>query len=83
MRAKIYITQVDNDNFFNQKLPTWRNGFCYIERNLTVIDDPHGYMKYGEYGTIKANGKLLIVSGDPTAGMSIDGVVTINPGTML
>jgi hypothetical protein len=52
MKSKIYITQRDNDRFFKQKLPTWRNGFCYIQRKVTLESDPHDVYPEGEYGYI-------------------------------
>ena len=30
----IYISQEDNDAYFNQRLPTWRDGYCYIKRSI-------------------------------------------------
>jgi len=36
-QQKIYISQIDNDNYFEQKLPTWRDGFCYISRTVYNI----------------------------------------------
>lgn len=62
MRSKIYITQRDNDRFFNQKLPTYRNGFCYIERNVTLTDDPGEVYPAGEYGFIAVkNAKVFVI----------------------
>lgn len=62
MKKKIYITSKDNDQF-GQKLPTFRDGFCYIERNVKIIDDPDGIYDKGEYGTVKICGKTAIVVG--------------------
>lgn len=61
MKAKIYITQCSNDNYFAQKLPTFRNGFCYIERKVTFIADPDGVYDEGEYGYINVKGEKIIV----------------------
>ncbi len=61
--AKIYIRQQDNDHFFGQKLPTFRNGFCYIERKVTLVADPLNVYDDGEFGYITANGKKLVVIG--------------------
>ncbi len=62
-QVKIYITQADNDQHFSQRLPTWRNGFCYITRKVTFIEDPDGAYDFGEYGQIKVNGQLVTVVG--------------------
>jgi hypothetical protein len=61
MKAKIYITQRSNDKYFAQKLPTFRNGFCYIERKVTFISDPDGVYDEGEYGYINVQGQKVIV----------------------
>lgn len=62
--AKIYVTQRDNDKYFAQKLPTFRHGFCYIERKVTFTEDPHGVYGSGEHGYIKVGGKQVFVVGD-------------------
>lgn len=64
MKAKIYCTQRDNDRYFNQKLPTFRNGFCYIERKVTFTPDPSGVYFEGEYGYITVGGEKVFVVGD-------------------
>ena len=64
MKAKIYVRQQDNDRFFNQKLSTFRNGFCYIERKVTFIPDPHNCYDDGQYGYITVGGKQVIVIGE-------------------
>ena len=61
MKAQIYITQRDNDKHFGQKLSTFRNGFCYIERNVTFEDDPSGVYESYEHGYIKVAGKKVAV----------------------
>lgn len=61
MKARIYITQRDNDKHFAQKLPTFRNGFCYIERNVTFEADPAGVYDADEHGYIKVGGKKVSV----------------------
>ena len=61
MKSKIYLTQKANDKYFAQKLPTFRNGFCYIERNVTFIPDPSEVYDEGEYGYIKVQGQKVIV----------------------
>jgi hypothetical protein len=48
MKSKIFIVQRDNDKYFKQKLPTWRNGFCEIVRNVTIEKDPHDIYQDGE-----------------------------------
>jgi hypothetical protein len=73
IKAKIHVTQAENDEYFGQKLPTWRNGFCFIERTVTVSDDPIDMYAQGEYGTIRVGGRLVIVAGDPATGMEILG----------
>lgn len=41
MKEKVRISQTENDRFFNQKLPTFRWGFCVIERAVTgQTEDP-------------------------------------------
>ena len=62
MKAKIHITQRDNDKYFKQKLPTWRNGFCEISRNVTLENDPHGIYEDGEFGYITAYGRKIYVT---------------------
>lgn len=61
MKVRVYITQASNDKFFDQKLPTWRNSFCFIERKLYALPDPDDL--YPVYGYIKVGDKKLIVSG--------------------
>ena len=61
MKAKIYITQRSNDKYFAQKLPTFRNGFCYIDRKVTFVADPDAVYDEGEYGYIKVQGQKVIV----------------------
>jgi hypothetical protein len=73
--AKIYITQADNDKYFGQKLPTWRDAFCYISRKVTLMSDPDEIYDDGEYGILKTqNGQALIVTGDPKTGMDVGGI---------
>ena len=59
--AKIYVSQRENDRQFAQKLPTFRNGFCWIERKITFVSDPDGIYQEGEYGYITGNGSKIIV----------------------
>lgn len=59
--AKIYVTQRENDKYFDQKLPTLRNGFCYIERKVTFTKDPAGIYDEGEYGYISVKGQKIAV----------------------
>jgi hypothetical protein len=62
LKARIYVTQRENDKFFKQKLPTYRDGFCYITRTVTVAVDPTGvYSEEGEYGHIVAGNKNIPV----------------------
>lgn len=63
--AKIYVTQKNNDKYFDQKLPTFRNGFTYITRMVTLEDDPDGVYDHGEYGYITVNQKKVYVLGGP------------------
>lgn len=62
VKAKIYITQRDNDKYFGQKLPTFRNGFCWIERMLTLEDDPSAVYFKGEWGYITVAGQKVYVN---------------------
>lgn len=59
MKSKIFVIQRENDKYFKQKLPTWRNGYCEIMRNVTVEPDPHNV--YDNWGTIEAYGQKLFV----------------------
>jgi len=59
MKSKIFVIQRENDKYFKQKLPTWRNGFCEIMRSVTVEPDPHNV--YDCWGTIEAYGQKLFV----------------------
>ena len=62
MKAKVFIVQRDNDKYFKQKLPTWRNGFCEIERNVTLEKDPHDIYQDGEWGYITVYGRKIYVT---------------------
>jgi hypothetical protein len=62
MKVRVYVTQASNDRYFGQKLPTFRNGFCIIERKLFVIPDPDDV--YPVYGYIKVGKKKLVVAGN-------------------
>ena len=64
MKAKIFIRQKDNDKYFKQKLPTWRNGFCEIERNVTLEADPSNVYEEGEWGYITVNKQKVYVFGE-------------------
>lgn len=65
-RQRIFVTQVQNDKYFGQKLPTWRNGYCYIEREITRSKDPSNVWEW--YGTIRSSvGRLTVHSGDGEA----------------
>ena len=60
IKGKIYVTQFDNDDYFNQKLPTWRNNFTIITRSIVDIHtDEFG----GIVGVIKVKGRKLVVAG--------------------
>ena len=59
----IHVTQRDNDRYFAQKLPTFRNGFCKINRIVTFVADPHEVYGEGEYGYITVAGKKVFVCG--------------------
>lgn len=62
VKARIYITQRDNDKYFGQKLSTFRNGFCWIERMVTFEQDPSGVYPEGEWGYITVAGKRVYVN---------------------
>ena len=62
-KVTIHITQADNDSYFGQKLPTWRNGFCKIERKLYPAQDELGVYGAGEYGAIKIGSRFAFVNG--------------------
>ena len=62
MKSKIFIVQRDNDKYFKQKLPTWRNGFCEIVRNVTIEKDPHDIYQDGEWGYITVYGRKIYVT---------------------
>ena len=62
MKSKIFITQRDNDKYFKQKMPTWRNGFCEIVRNVTIEKDPHNIYLDGEWGYITVHGRKIYVT---------------------
>lgn len=62
LKAKIYVTQRDNDKYFNQRLPTFRKGFCEITRNVSLELDPNGIWQPGEYGFITTNNRKIIVT---------------------
>ncbi len=65
VKAKIYITQRDNDEYFKQKLSTYRNGYCWIERTVTLEQDPSGVYFDGEWGYITVGDeKVYVCSGD-------------------
>jgi len=74
MKTEIYITQIDNDKYFKQKLPTWRNGFCKILRNVTLEKDPYSVYGEGEFGTITVHGqKIVVVRSDLNSSFEIHG----------
>jgi hypothetical protein len=62
MKSKIVVTQCENDRYFKQKLPTWRNGFCEIVRNVTIEKDPHDIYQDGEFGYITVYGRKIYVT---------------------
>jgi hypothetical protein len=66
MKAKIHITQRENDKYFKQKLPTWRNGFCEISRNVMFENDPHGIYQDGEFGYITVYCRKVYVTRNGT-----------------
>ena len=62
IKARVYVTQRDNDRFFAQKLNTSAYAFCYITRGVYITVDPDGvYTNDGEYGHIVAGGKKVQV----------------------
>ena len=66
MKSKIVITQRENDRYFKQKLPTWRNSFCEIVRNVTLEADPHNIYQDGELGYITVYGRKIYVTRNGT-----------------
>jgi hypothetical protein len=64
--SEIHITQRDNDKYFKQKLPTFRNGFCKIQRKVTFEADPNEVYEDGEWGYFVVNQQRVYVhsSGD-------------------
>jgi hypothetical protein len=66
MKSKILIIQRDNDRYFKQKLPTFRNGFCEIVRNVTIEKDPYGVYQDGEWGYITVHGRKIYVTRNDT-----------------
>ena len=63
---KIYVTQKENDKYFSQKLPTFRNGFTRITRKVTFVADPTEVYDEGEFGYITVGSQKIYVtaSGD-------------------
>jgi hypothetical protein len=61
MKAKIIVNQRENDRYFKQKLPTWRNGFCEIVRKVTLERDPYEVYLDGEFGYITVYGRKIYV----------------------
>ena len=64
VRGRVYVGWLDNTRHFDRKLPTSRDGFCHIERSVTIEKAPHGtdsFWSEGLYGFIKANGKKVRV----------------------
>lgn len=61
---RIYVTQKENDRYFDQKLSTSRNGFTVISRKVTFEADPNDVYPEGEWGYITASGKKIWVNGD-------------------
>lgn len=51
-KQKIYVDGFDNDRWFGQNLPTYRDGFCYITRTVHNIEDVNGVTE----GIIKRKG---------------------------
>jgi hypothetical protein len=66
MKSKIVITQRENDRYFKQKLPTWRNSFCEIVRNVTIEKDPYHIYQDGEWGYITVYGRKIYVTRNGT-----------------
>ena len=57
-KARVYITQEDNDNYFKQNLSTWSYGFCWIERIVKHIQEIDGEL----YGIVyRHKAKPLVV----------------------
>lgn len=61
---KIYVSQKENDRYFDQKLSTSRNGFTYISKKVAFEADPHEVYSEGEWGYITVSGKKIYVNGD-------------------
>jgi hypothetical protein len=57
-KINLHITQNDNDTYFNQKMPTFRNGFCHKEKvAFDITSDEYD----GREGFIKVGGKKVKV----------------------
>lgn len=64
-KAKIYISDLDNYNYFNNRLPTRRWGFCYIERSVLDAKFSEEYHCYvGKILCQNAEGGSLVVFAD-------------------
>jgi hypothetical protein len=64
IKTDVYVTSLDNMKYFQGKLPTARNGFCFINRVVTLCADPHEVYADDKYGTIVVYGRKVIVTGD-------------------
>lgn len=40
VKRKFYVTHQENQKYWNGKLSTWRNGFCWITRSGKPYADP-------------------------------------------
>ena len=60
-RGTIYVTQKDNDELFDQKLPTWSRGFTEITRSITLTPHPDPDSGFDWYGFFKVRGKKIPV----------------------
>lgn len=68
----INVNQHDNDEYFDQKLPTWSKGYCEIVRLVTLETDPHEVYGEGEYGSIKTpKGKVFVTRCTPSGNWDI------------
>jgi len=77
LKTKVHVTQSENDKYFQQKLPTWRNGFCEVTRKVIIAQDPHSVYADGEYGFITVYGrKIIVVRSSSDTPFEISGATT-------
>lgn len=63
IKRRIYVSHEENMRYWGGKLPTWRNGFCHIERAVTPVKDADGI--WDDCAQLKTpSGVVVIVDGD-------------------